>query len=344
MELRDALNRVVSGADLTRAEAEAVMRRVMEGEATPAQLGALLAALHLKGESVDEITGFASGLRAYAVPVRLGEDAIDTCGTGGDGAGTFNISTVSALVCAAAGVRVAKHGNRAASSACGSADVLEALGVRIDLGPEGVARCVDEVGVGFMFAPRFHPAMKHAAPVRRELGIRTVFNVLGPLANPAGVRRQLLGVATVRLGERLARVLGALGADRVLVAHGEDGLDEISPCGPTRLYELREGAVVERAVRPEDVGLAAAPRGEIVGGDARCNRDIAERVLSGTRDGARTAVLMNTGAALYVAGAAPSIRDGVALAAEAIDSGKAQRTLARLVERSQAYAAAEATT
>ncbi len=344
MELRPALTRVVGGKDLTREEAEAVMRRVMEGEATPAQLGALLAALHLKGESVDEIVGFASALRAYAVPVLLSGDAIDTCGTGGDGAGTFNISTVSAIVCAAAGVRVAKHGNRAASSACGSADVLEAFGVRIDLGPEGVARCVDEVGVGFMFAPRFHPAMKHAAPVRRELGIRTVFNLLGPLANPARVRRQLLGVATARLGERLARVLDALGADRVLVVHGDDGLDEISPCGPTRLYELRDGAVVERALRPEDVGLASARREEIAGGDARRNREIAERVLVGARDGARTAVLLNAGAALYVAGAAPSIRDGVVRAEETIDSGKASRTLEKLVERSQALAAAEATT
>src|SRR5919199_6540363 len=211
MESREALSRVVAGRDPTKDEAESVMRRVMEGEATPAVLGALLAALHLKGETVDEIAGFAAALRAYAVPVRLARDAIDTCGTGGDGAGTFNISTVSAIVCAAAGVPVAKHGNRAASSACGSADVLEALGVRIDLGPEEVARCVDEAGVGFMFAPRFHPAMRHAAPIRSQLGIRTVFNVLGPLANPAGVRRQLLGVATAALAERMARVLGMLG-------------------------------------------------------------------------------------------------------------------------------------
>lgn len=341
MELREALARVVDGRDLSRDEADALMRRVMEGEATPAQLGALLAALHAKGETVEEIAGFAAALRAYAVPVRVADGAIDTCGTGGDGSGTFNISTVSAIVCAAAGVRVAKHGNRAASSACGSADVLEALGVRIDLGPEGVARCVEEAGVGFMFAPRFHPAMRHAAPVRRELGIRTVFNVLGPLANPAGVRRQLLGVATSRLGERMAQVLGALGAERVVVAHGEDGLDEISPCGPTTLYELRNGAVERRTLSPEDVGLERASREEIRGGDAGRNREIATRVLAGEPGGPRTAVLLNAGAALYVGARAGSIGEGVALAARTIDEGAAAATLARFVERSQANAGAD---
>jgi len=338
MELKDALRRIVAGKDLTRDEAESVMRRVMEGEATPALLGALLAAMHAKGESVDEIAGFASALRAFAVPVRLSRDAIDTCGTGGDGSGTFNISTVAAIVCAAAGVPVAKHGNRAASSACGSADVLEALGVRIDLGAGEVARCVDEVGIGFMFAPRFHPAMRHAAPVRTELGIRTVFNVLGPLANPAGVRRQLLGVATASLAERMARVLAALGAERVLVAHGDDGLDEISPCGPTRLFELRDGRVSERTIHPEDVKLAPARREEIAGADAGRNRAIAENVLSGAKGGARTAVLLNAGAALYVGGAADSIAEGVGLAARTIDQGIARDTLARFVARSQALA------
>jgi anthranilate phosphoribosyltransferase len=340
IELRDALARVADGGDLSRQEAESVMRRVMEGESTPAQLGALLAALHVKGESIAEITGFAAALRAFALPVRVAGDAIDTCGTGGDRAGTFNISTVSAVVCASAGLRVAKHGNRAASSACGSADVLEALGVHIDLGPEGVARCVEEVGIGFMFAPRFHPAMKHAAPVRRELGIRTVFNILGPLANPAGVRRQLLGVATPRLGAVMAAVLGALGAERALVAHGEDGLDEISPCGPTRLFELRDGEVVEHTLRPEDVGLESAPRAEIAGGDAARNRDIARRVLAGERGGARTAVLLNAGAALYVGGAVSTIGEGVACAAGCIDGGAAERTLTRFVECSQAEAGA----
>ena len=340
MEFRDALARIVSGGELTREEAESIMRRVMEGEATPAQLGALLGALATRGESVDELAGFAAALRAFAVPVHVRDGAIDTCGTGGDAAGTFNISTVSAIVCAAAGVPVAKHGNRAASSACGSADVLEALGVRIDLGPDEVARCVADVGVGFMFAPRFHPAMKHAAPVRRELGVRTVFNILGPLANPARVRRQLLGVATPRLGERVARVLGALGADHVVVAHGEDGLDEISPCGPTRLHELVDGSLRESTLRPEDVGLRSVRRVEIAGGDAARNREIAERVLGGEDGAPRTAVLLNAGAALYVAAKANRIADGVELAAHAIDSGAAHRTLTRFVERSQALAQA----
>jgi anthranilate phosphoribosyltransferase len=338
MEFRDALGRILAGGELTRDEAESIMRRVMEGEATPAQLGALLGALGTRGESVDEIAGFASALRAFAVPVRVSERAIDTCGTGGDSAGTFNISTIAAIVCAGAGVPVAKHGNRAASSACGSADVLEALGVRIDLGPDEVARCVADVGVGFMFAPRYHPAMKHAIPVRRELGVRTVFNVLGPLANPARVRRQLLGVATARLGASISRVLGMLGADHVIVAHGEDGLDEISPCGPTRLYELKGGSVVESVLRPEDVGLRTVARADIAGGDAARNRDIAMGVLAGESGARRTAVLLNAGAALYVAGAAASIAEGIDLARRAIDTGRARDTLARFIERSQALA------
>lgn len=339
MDLKAAIGRVVEGKDLTRAEAEAVMTGIMQGEATPAQLGAFLAALHLKGESPEEIAGFVSTLRALSVRVELARpDAIDVVGTGGDGAGTFNISTVSAIVCAGAGAAVAKHGNRAASSACGSADVLEALGVKIDLGPKGVARCVEEVGVGFMFAPRFHPAMRHAAPVRRELGIRTVFNLLGPLANPARVRRQLVGAARPAIAALLARSLVALGTDHVLVVHGEDGLDEISPCGPTRLWEVRHGELEERTVRPEDLGLKPARREEVAGGGPERNREIAERVLGGQDGGARTAVLLNAGASLYVAGRVRSIRDGVAQAAEAIDSGRARATLARFVERSHELA------
>lgn len=342
MELKEALARVVSGAHLSRDEAQDVMGQVMRGEATPAQLGAFLAALHLKGETVDEIAGFAAALRSFAITVTLARRAIDVVGTGGDGAKSFNISTVSAIVCAAAGVPVAKHGNRAASSACGSADVLEALGVRIDLGPKGVARCVEEVGIGFMFAPRYHPAMKHAAPVRRELGIRTVFNVLGPLANPAGVRRLLVGVATRGLGERLAMVLGTLGAEHALVVHAEEGLDEISPSGATHLWEVHDGAVTDRVFHPEEAGLRLAPREDIRGGDAARNREIAERVLAGEDGGARLAVLLNAGAALYVAGAASDVREGVERAAEAIDSGRARETLARFVARSQALAVEEA--
>jgi anthranilate phosphoribosyltransferase len=335
VDAREALSIVAAGKTLTRAEAEGAMTTVMQGEATPAQLGALLAALAVRGETVDEIAGFAAGLRAAAVPVTVAAGAIDTCGTGGDRSHSFNISTVAAIVAAASGARVAKHGNRAASSACGSADVLEALGVRIELGPEAVATCVDEVGVGFMFAPRFHPAMRHAGPVRREIGIRTVFNVLGPLANPAGVRRQLLGVPTAALGERMVAVLRELGAERALVVHSEDGLDEISPSGPTRTWDLRDGEIREGQLTPEDADLVRSPRDSVRGGDSATNAAIARSILDGTaRDGALTAVLLNAGAACYVAGLAPDVRGGVAIAAQAIESGAAAATLDRWIARS----------
>lgn len=339
MDVKEALTVVAGGGNLTREQAEATMSTVMAGEATPAQLGALLAALHMRGETVDEIAGFAAALRSAAVRVELPEGAVDTCGTGGDRSNTFNISTVSAIVAAAAGARVAKHGNRAASSACGSADVLEALGVKIDLGPEGVAQCVREAGVGFMFAPRFHPAMKHAGPVRREIGIRTVFNVLGPLANPAGVRRQLLGVPSATLGEKMARVLGELGADHALVVHGGDGLDEISPSGPTRTWEVRDGRVTEGSITPDDLGLARATRDEITGGDPQRNAAMARAVIAGSTGGPRTAVLMNAGAACYVAGLAGSVREGVAVAGRVLDDGSARETLERFIRASQRLAA-----
>ena len=312
------------------------MGSVMSGEATSAQLGALLAALAVRGETVEEIAGFAAGMRAAAVPVRVADGAIDTCGTGGDRSLSFNISTVAAIVAAAAGARVAKHGNRAASSACGSADVLEALGVKIELGPDAVATCVVEVGLGFMFAPRFHPAMRHAGPVRREIGIRTIFNVLGPLANPAGVRRQLLGVPSIPLAERMIEVLRELGAERALVVHGGNGLDEISPSGPTRTWELRDGTIREGEITPEGAGLERAPDDSVRGGDSALNAAIARRVLSGERSGPRTAVLLNAGAACVVAGLAADLREGVGMAARAIDDGAAAATLERWVASSTA--------
>jgi len=337
MDVREALGIVAAGRTLSRAEAESAMASVMAGEATAAQLGALLAALAVRGETVDEIAGFAAGLRAAAVTVTVPDGAIDTCGTGGDRSQSFNISTVAAIVAAAAGARVAKHGNRAASSVCGSADVLEALGVKIDLGPDSVAACVADVGVGFMFAPRFHPALRHAGPVRREIGIRTIFNVLGPLANPAGVKRQLLGVPSAALGERMVTVLRDLGAERALVVHSADGLDEISPSGPTRTWELRDGAIRESEVTPEEAGLERSPRDSVLGGDSAANAGIARAVLSGAaRDGARTAVLLNAGAACYVAGLARDVRGGVGLAAHAIESGAAIATLEAWAERSRA--------
>src|SRR5213593_54269 len=255
LDAREALGAIANGRVLTREEARSAMASVMAGEATPAQLGALLAALAIRGETVDEIAGCASALRDAAVRVTVSADAMDIVGTGGDRSNSFNISTVSSLVTAAAGGRVAKHGNRAASSACGSADVLEALGVKIDLGPDGVARCVEEVRVGFMFAPRFHPAMRHAGPVRRELGIRTVFNVLGPLANPAGVRRYVLGVPSAALGATMSRALVELGAEHALVVFGTDGLDEISPSAETRTWEVRGGAVTPGVLSPAALGM-----------------------------------------------------------------------------------------
>jgi anthranilate phosphoribosyltransferase len=344
LDAREALAIIASGKTLTRTEAEAAMGSVMAGEATPAQLGALLAVLHMRGETPDEIAGFATALRANALRVAVDGGAIDVVGTGGDRSNSINISTITALVVAGAGGRVAKHGNRAASSQCGSADVLEALGVKIDLGPEGVAQCVREVGVGFMFAPRFHPAMRHAGPVRREIGIRTVFNVLGPLANPAGVRRYLLGVPTAALGETMARTLVELGVERALVVYGTDGLDEISPSADTRTWEVTDGSVREGTLAPEALGLRRAPRAEITGGDPATNAAAARAVLGGVAGGARTAVVMNAAAACWVAGLAGSVKDGVAVATRAIDGGAARDTLARFAATSQRIGVTEAAT
>ena len=290
---------------------------------------------------MDEIAGFAAGMRAAATKVHLRSDAIDIVGTGGSRADPFNISTVASVVAAAAGARVAKHGNRAASGRCGSADVLEALGVRIDLGPEAIADCVEEVGIAFLFAARFHQAMRHAAPVRRELGIRTIFNVLGPLANPAGVRRMLVGVASPAIGEKIARVLGELGAEHALVVHGADGLDELSPTGPSRTWELRDGTVREGVIDPTDVGLPRGTLAEIESGDASANAATAHAILAGEPGTRRNAVLLNAGAALHIAGVADDLRDGVQRAAAAIDSGAAAERLARLVAVSQRLGIAE---
>ena len=335
MDAKAALAAIASGRTLTRDEAQTTMAAVMAGEATPAQLGALLAALHLRGETVDEIAGFAAAMRASAVRVTLTSEAVDIVGTGGSRVDPFNISTVSSVVAAGAGARVAKHGNRAATGKCGSADVLEALGVRIDLGPEAIARCVDEAGIAFIFAPRYHPAMRHAGPVRREIGIRTVFNLLGPLANPAGVRRMVLGVATPAVGEKLARVLGELGADHVLVVHGDDGLDDISPTGPTRTWELRGGTVSTGTIDPATLGLPVGSVDQILSGDAAANAVTARSVLAGETSARRTAVLLNAGAALFVGGKVESLREGVVRAASAIDSGAAAAALERFAATSQ---------
>ena len=335
MDAKAALATVVSGGTLTRDEACAAMSTVLSGEATPAQLGALLAALRVRGETVDEIAGFALGMRQAALRVTGAEDAIDIVGTGGSREDPINISTLASLVVAGVGAKVAKHGNRAASGKCGSADVLEALGARIDLGPEAITRCLHEVGFAFMFAPRFHPSMRHAAPVRREIGIRTIFNILGPLANPAGVRRAVIGVATPTLGGTVAQVLAELGMERALVVHGSDGLDEITPAGPTRTWELRDGEVREGTIEPSVAGLEPVSVAEIASGDAAANAAVARAVLGGRRGPHRTAVVLNAAAACMVAGAAADLRAGAALAEGSIDSGAAAALLERFIETTQ---------
>lgn len=333
----EAINKLVCGDSLSDAEAAASMEEIMDGVATPAQIGALLIALRVKGESIEEITGLARTMRSRATPVDVGNtDVVDTCGTGGDRSGTFNISTTAAIVAAAAGVPIAKHGNRAMSSRCGSADVLEALGVQINLDSEEVARCVREVGIGFMFAPLFHPAMKYAAPVRRELGTRTVFNILGPLTNPAGARSQVLGVADPSLAPKMAGVLERMGARHALVVHGHGGLDELSTTGPSVIYRVRAGHATERMdLLPQDVGLPTATLSALMGGTAEENASIVRSVLSGELGARRDVVLLNAAAALFAAEMVCSLNEGIGVAAQAIDSGAALRTLERLVEFSK---------
>ncbi len=333
--IREAIETVVSGGSLSMEESAATMREIMDGEATAAQLGAFLAALRMKGETPEEVAGMATVMREKALPLDVDGPLVDTCGTGGDGKGTFNVSTAAAFVAAAAGLRVAKHGNRAASGTCGSADVLEALGVRIDLDPAGVKRCIEEVGIGFMFAPTFHPAMRHAAPVRREIGIRTVFNILGPLTNPAHAQRQLIGIADPALGEKMARVLNLMGSQRALVVHGDEGLDEVSLGATTRAWELKDGSVRPYSFSPEDLGLPRVTIDQIAGGTKEENAAALRRVFHGEPGPIKDVVLANSAAVLMVGGKATDLREGVALARNAIDGGEALRKVDALVELSQ---------
>jgi anthranilate phosphoribosyltransferase len=320
--ITEAIAAVVEGRALDAEAMNAAMEEILGGEATPSQIAAFAIALRMRGETAEELTVAARALRRHCAPLALGGPLLDTCGTGGDGAGTFNISTVSAIVVAACGVRVAKHGNRAVSSKCGSADVLEALGVKLD-----APGTLDTLGITFLFAPAFHGALKHAAPVRRELGLRTFFNLLGPLANPASASHQLLGVYDPRRVRQIAEVLGRLGSTAAWVVHG-GGLDEISPCGPTNVAMLREGSIDERTIEPRDFGVAPVPIDEIAGGDPAANADIARRVLAGHHDAARTAVVINAAAALAVMGERDL--DAAARRAErAIDSGAASSLLER---------------
>jgi len=328
--IREAIRKVTDGTSLSLDEACQVMAEIMDGEATPAQIAALAVGLRMKGETVEEVAGFAQTMRMRAtritprVPV-----LVDTCGTGGDGAQTFNISTTAAFVVAACGVAVAKHGNRAVSSACGSADLLEALGLPVDVEPARVQEAIEQVGIGFLFAPRFHPALRHAAGPRREIGIRTIFNVLGPLTNPAGARRQVIGVYDPRLVEPLAHVARALGAEHAFVVHG-DGLDELTTTGPSLVAEVREDKIRMGRLEPEDVGLPRVPHGALRGGDAAHNARLTLRVLRGERGPYRDVVLLNASAALVAAGAAEDLREGIRRAASAIDSGEAAAKLEAL--------------
>lgn len=341
----DALHRIANHREsLTREEARAVMSEVLTGKCTDAQIGALLVALHMKGETVEEIVGFAEAIRGAAAPLPphqnsgvyvsgTGRDAlVDTCGTGGDTSGTFNISTATALVVAGAGVRVAKHGNRSVTSKCGSADVMEALGVNINLTPARMVDCLEQVGIVFLFAPAMHSAMKHVQPARRELRLRTVFNLLGPLTNPAQASAQVVGVYSVDLVEKLAEALSMLGLHRALVVHGLDGLDEITITGPTRIAEVREGTVRTYEVTPEEFGIPRSTIQEILGGDAAENAAIIHAILGGKRSAKRDVVLLNAAAALVAAGKSDHLGDALPLAAKSVDSGAAAAKLAALVQ------------
>jgi anthranilate phosphoribosyltransferase len=335
--IQAAIAKLLDGHDLTRDEACETMRTIMRGEATPAQIAGFLVALRAKGETADEIAGCAEAMREHVLRVDPPRrDLVDIVGTGGDGANTYNISTAAALVAAGAGAAIAKHGNRAASSASGSADVLEALGFRLELPPERIERSIDELGFGFLFAQAHHPAMKHAAPVRRELATRTVFNVLGPLTNPAGARALMLGVYSPELTRTLAEALIQLGAERAYVVHGAGGIDELSPCGPNLVCEVENGSVREYELDPLDLGIERCDPAELRGGDPQSNAAALRAVLSGATGGHRSAVILNAAGGIAAAGHAENLREGIARAREAIDSGAAAARLQELVEFSQA--------
>lgn len=348
MDIREAIRAVVEGNDLSVEHAAAAMNQIMEGEATPAQFGAFVTALRMKGETPSEIAGMARVMREKALHVDFDGPAVDTCGTGGDGQKTFNISTAAAFVVAGAGVTVAKHGNRAMSSSSGSADALEALGVRIDLGPEGVRRCLEEIGIGFMFAQAFHPAMKYAGPLRPQIGIRTVFNLLGPLTNPAGVRFQVIGMGDPAAAEKVARALQILGTESAFVVYSEDGMDELSPEGISHIWQVDPERVRRRRTRPADFGLPEGSRSDLTAPAAEDSVRLINGVLEGRGAGqnhppgvdlsARSVVVMNAAAALVAAGRAASFQEGAELAAESIDSGEARAKLQALVALSNRLA------
>jgi anthranilate phosphoribosyltransferase len=337
MNISGLLDKLMRRETLSVDEAAEAMGAIMSGEATTAQIGALLVGLTMKGERPAEIVGLAKTMRANAVQLsKTFDDVFDTCGTGGDRSGTFNISSAAALVAAAAGLRVAKHGNRSVSSQCGSADVYEALGVNVAAAPAVVEQCLEQVGIAFFFAPTFHPSMKHAAPVRRELGVRTAFNLLGPLTNPAGTKRQLVGVPHSELTELIARSLLMLGSDRAWVVHGADGIDEMSTTGHTKVSECRNGSVSTFYVHPADFGMPKADRKDLQGGDAAANAAILREVFGGQKGPRRDVVLLNAGASLFIGGKAGSVREGIERAGQAIDSGAVRKKLDDMIAASRA--------
>jgi len=337
MNIREGIEKLVNHVNLSEAETIDVMNQIMTGEATPLQVAAFLTALRMKGETVEEITGAARVMREKAHRVNVGSKTVlDTCGTGGDQKGTFNISTTVAFVLAGAGIPVAKHGNRSVSSQSGSADVLGALGVKVEAPKERVEQCISKIGIGFLFAPLLHEAMKYAVQPRRDIGIRTIFNILGPLTNPAMATHQLIGIYSSELVGRLAHVLKNLGSVRAMIVHGLEGLDEISLCGPTKVAELRDGEVKEYAIEPEQFGLKRCRLEELRGGSADQSAIIVRGVLDGKTGPTRDVILLNSGAALYVSTSAATIQDGIRLAAESIDSGKARQKLEQLVEMTNA--------
>jgi len=338
MNIKDAISNVVMDKDLTENEMVDVMNEIMSGDATPAQIGSFITGLRMKSETVEEITGAVRVMREKATPILSGVDTaageilVDTCGTGGDGSGTFNVSTTTAFVVAGAGVPVAKHGNRSVSSNCGSADVLEAAGVNLGISPEQVGECIQQIGIGFLFAPALHGAMKHAIGPRKELGIRTIFNILGPLTNPAGANVQILGVFDADLTEPLAQVLGKLGSKRALVVHGEGNLDELTVTGETKVSELNDGKVINYAINPESLGLKKASIEDLKGGkDSEESADQMIKVLGGEKGPKRDMVLLNSGAALMASGLCADLKSGIAKAADTIDSGAALEKLEQLI-------------
>jgi anthranilate phosphoribosyltransferase len=335
-DMKPVIARLASGQTLSRAEAEAAFDRMLSGETTSAQTAAFLMALRVRGETVDEISGAVEAMRAKMLRVEAPADAIDIVGTGGDNSGTWNVSTLAAIIAAAAGVPVAKHGNRALSSKSGAADVLTALGVKVGLEPEGVTRCLHEAGVGFMFAPTHHASMRHVGPVRVELGTRTIFNLLGPLSNPAGVKRQLVGAYSAEWLEPMAEALKSTGSERVWLVHGSDGLDEITTTGPTEVVALKDGKLSRFTITPDDAGLSHASADALKGGDAEHNARALRAVLDGEKNAYRDIALINAGAGLVIADKASTLKTGVALAAQAIDSGKAKATLETLIVASNA--------